>query len=35
MKSQQKTCEECKKDAITYTLFKSQLCWECWTEFRG
>ena len=28
-------CEECKKDSMTYTLFNAQLCWECWTEFRG
>ena len=28
-------CAECKSEGVTYTLFDSQLCWECWTEFRG
>ena len=36
-------CEECKEPfntdrngkCINYTLFKSQLCWECFVEFRA
>jgi len=36
-KSEQKSqlCEECKSEGVTYTLFKSQLCWECFVEWRA
>ena len=28
-------CEECKKDhTVTYTLLNSELCWDCYGEYK-
>jgi len=28
-------CEECKNEfTVTYPLFKSELCWDCYGEFK-
>ena len=36
-KSEQKaqSWAECKSEGVLYTLFKSQLCWECFVEWRA
>ena len=29
-------CEECKNEfTVTYPLFKSELCWDCYGEFKA
>ena len=29
-------CEECKNEfTVTYPLFKSELCWDCYQEFNA
>jgi hypothetical protein len=29
-------CEECQNEfTCTYTLFKSELCWDCYGEFKA
>lgn len=29
------SCAECKSEGVTYTLFKSELCWDCYGDFKA
>jgi recombinational DNA repair protein (RecF pathway) len=35
--SDKMNCANCNKDVskVSYTLYGSELCWECWVDFRG